>query len=75
MLTLNISQADIVTANYERIDNPIRKIRKRMEAEESKRIMNKTIYNNNIVTEITKFDEFYLAEEYHQKYLKKLGKY
>ena len=32
MLTLNISQADIVTANYERIDNPIRKIRKRMDA-------------------------------------------
>ncbi|NDG68499.1 MAG: peptide-methionine (S)-S-oxide reductase, partial [Proteobacteria bacterium] len=26
-------------------------------------------------TEITKFNEFYLAEEYHQKYLKKLGKY
>jgi len=27
------------------------------------------------VTEIKKFDVFYLAEEYHQKYLKKLGKY
>ena len=49
--------------------------KQKLEAEESKRIMNKTIYNNNIVTEITKFDEFYLAEEYHQKYLKKLGKY
>lgn len=32
MLTLNISQADIVTANYERIHNPIRIIRKRMDA-------------------------------------------
>ena len=44
-------------------------------AEESKKIMNETIFNNKIVTEITKFDVFYLAEEYHQKYLKKLGKY
>ena len=40
-----------------------------------KKIMNETMFDNNIVTEITKFDEFYLAEEYHQKYLKKLGKY
>ncbi len=37
--------------------------------------MNETMFDKNIVTEITKFDEFYLAEEYHQKYLKKLGKY
>ena len=37
--------------------------------------MNETMFNNKIVTEITKFNEFYLAEEYHQKYLKKLGKY
>ena len=44
-------------------------------AVESKKIMNETIFNNKIVTEITKFDVFYLAEEYHQKYLKKLGKY
>ncbi len=44
-------------------------------AEESIKIMNETIFNNKIVTEITKFDVFYLAEEYHQKYLKKLGKY
>jgi peptide-methionine (S)-S-oxide reductase len=45
------------------------------EAEESKKTMNETIFNNKILTEITKFDVFYLAEEYHQKYLKKLGKY
>lgn len=32
MLTLNISQADIVSANYERIHNPILAIRKRMDA-------------------------------------------
>lgn len=32
MLTLNISQADIVTAKYERICNPIERIRKRMDA-------------------------------------------
>ena len=49
--------------------------KQKVEAEESKKIMNKTMFDNNIVTEITKFDEFYLAEEYHQKYLKKLGKY
>ena len=51
--------------------NPKQKI----EAEESKQIMDKKLFSNKIVTEITKFDEFYLAEEYHQKYLKKLGKY
>ena len=45
------------------------------EAEKSKEEMNKTTFKNSIVTEITKADEFYLAEEYHQKYLKKLGKY
>ena len=49
--------------------------KQKTEAEESKEIMNETIFNNKIVTEITKFDVFYLAEEYHQKYLKKLGKY
>lgn len=32
MLTLNISQADIVSANYERIHNPVGTIRKRMDA-------------------------------------------
>lgn len=32
MLTLNISEADIVAANYERIHNPLRAIRKRMDA-------------------------------------------
>ena len=49
--------------------------KQKTEAEESKKIMNETIFNNKIVTEISKFDVFYLAEEYHQKYLKKLGKY
>jgi peptide-methionine (S)-S-oxide reductase len=49
--------------------------KQKLEAEESKKIMNKSMFDNNIVTEITKFNEFYLAEEYHQKYLKKLGKY
>ena len=49
--------------------------KQRTQAEESKKKMNETIFNNNIVTEIKKFDVFYLAEEYHQKYLKKLGKY
>ncbi|MFM7983902.1 MAG: peptide-methionine (S)-S-oxide reductase MsrA, partial [Candidatus Fonsibacter sp.] len=49
--------------------------KQKTEAEESKKKMNETTFNNNIVTEITKFDVFYLAEEYHQKYLKNLGKY
>ena len=30
-------------------------------------------YNNNIVTEIKKATEFYLAEEYHQQYVAKGG--
>ena len=49
--------------------------KQKTEAEESKKIVNENTFNNKIVTEITKFDVFYLAEEYHQKYLKKLGKY
>jgi len=49
--------------------------KQKVEAEKTKEEMNKTIFKNSIVTEITKADDFYLAEEYHQKYLKKLGKY
>ena len=49
--------------------------KQKVEAEKSKEEMNKTVFKNSIVTEVTKADEFYLAEEYHQKYLKKLGKY
>jgi peptide-methionine (S)-S-oxide reductase len=49
--------------------------KQKTEAEKSKEEMNKTVFKNSIVTEITKADDFYLAEEYHQKYLKKLGKY
>jgi len=44
-------------------------------AEESKKIMNEKIFSNKIVTEITQASKFYSAEDYHQKYLKKLGKY
>jgi len=44
-------------------------------AEESKKIMNEKIFGNKIVTEITQASKFYTAEDYHQKYLKKLGKY
>jgi len=44
-------------------------------AEESKKVMNEKIFSNKIVTEITEAKKFYLAEDYHQKYLKKLGKY
>ena len=39
-------------------------------AEESKK---KIKYNKPIVTEITKSEKFYKAEEYHQKYLQKNG--
>jgi len=44
-------------------------------AEESKKTMNEKIFSNKIVTEITEAKKFYLAEDYHQKYLKKLSKY
>jgi len=44
-------------------------------AEESKKTMNEKVFSNKIVTEITEAKKFYLAEDYHQKYLKKLGKY
>lgn len=38
-------------------------------AEEYKKLLNKSgAFNNPIVTEITKFDTFYKAEEYHQDY-------
>jgi len=43
-------------------------------AEESKAYLEKSgLYNNPIVTEITKASTFYKAEEYHQEYLKKNG--
>ena len=71
--TLNIQGPDIGTQYRSAIFYLSEK--QKTEAEESKKIMNETIFNNKIVTEITKFDVFYLAEEYHQKYLKKLGKY
>jgi len=44
-------------------------------AEESKKTMNEKVFSYKIVTEITEAKKFYLAEDYHQKYLKKLGKY
>jgi len=44
-------------------------------AEESKKTMNEKVFSYKIVTEITQAKKFYLAEDYHQKYLKKLGKY
>ena len=39
-------------------------------AEQSK-INNQSLFNNKIVTEITKADSFYLAEDYHQLYIHK----
>jgi len=39
-------------------------------AEQSK-INNQSLFNNKIVTEITKADPFYLAEDYHQLYIHK----
>ena len=33
--------------------------------------LNKEVYNNNIVTEVTKFSIFYKAEEYHQDFEKR----
>ncbi|MBT3865837.1 peptide-methionine (S)-S-oxide reductase MsrA [Candidatus Woesearchaeota archaeon] len=41
-------------------------------AEESKKKLNESgIFKNHITVEITKFDSFYPAEEYHQNYYKK----
>ena len=39
-------------------------------AEESK-IKNQKSFNNKIVTEIKKADTFFLAENYHQRYIQK----
>ena len=39
-------------------------------AEQSK-INNQSLFNNKIVTEITKADPFYFAEDYHQLYIHK----
>ena len=43
------------------------------QAEESKKALQKTI-KTKIATEIVKATEFYLPEEYHQKYFQKHGK-
>ena len=42
----------------------------RIIAEQSK-IDNQSLFNNKIVTEITKADSFYFAEDYHQLYIHK----
>lgn len=44
--------------------------KQKQEAENSKQEQQKKL-NKKIVTEITKITEFYLAEDYHQKYYKK----
>ena len=41
------------------------------EIAESSKIKHQPKFNNNIVTEITKADIFYLAEDYHQLYIQK----
>ena len=38
---------------------------------ETSKEKHQTSFNNMIVTEITKADTFYKAEEYHQKYIQK----
>ena len=38
---------------------------------ETSKVKHQTSFNNMIVTEITKADTFYKAEEYHQKYIQK----
>lgn len=48
-------------------------IQKRL-AEESKESLDKSgKYSNKIITEISKAGDFWLAEEYHQKYFEKTG--
>jgi peptide-methionine (S)-S-oxide reductase len=41
---------------------------KRVAEEVIKEITNEGIYDNSIVTEVTAFDKFYPAEDYHQEY-------
>jgi len=41
------------------------------EIAESSKIKHQPKFNNNIVTEITKADIFYLAEDYHQRFIQK----
>ena len=41
------------------------------EIAESSKIKHQPKFNNNIVTEITKADTFYLAEDYHQRFIQK----
>ena len=40
-------------------------------ADTTKRKFNKETYNNKIVTSISMADNFWIAEEYHQKYVRK----
>jgi len=49
--------------------------KQKKEAEEMKQKLNKSgKYSEPIATEITKATEFFKAEEYHQKYIKKTGR-
>ena len=41
------------------------------EVAENSKIKQQPKFNNNIVTEITKADTFYLAEDYHQRFIQK----
>jgi peptide-methionine (S)-S-oxide reductase len=41
------------------------------EVAENSKIKQQAKFNNNIVTEITKADTFYLAEDYHQRFIQK----
>ncbi|MBU1013223.1 MAG: peptide-methionine (S)-S-oxide reductase MsrA [Bacteroidetes bacterium] len=70
--TLNKQGVDIGTQYRSAIFYQTEKQKK--VAEESKANLEKSgLYNNPIVTEITKASTFYKAEEYHQEYLKKNG--
>jgi len=68
--TLNRQGADVGTQYRSAIfyhDDEQKKI-----AEETIKDLNaQKIWDNFIVTEVTKFDKFYLAEDYHQEYFAK----
>ncbi|MCB2196070.1 MAG: peptide-methionine (S)-S-oxide reductase MsrA [Bacteroidetes bacterium] len=65
--TLNRQGADVGT-QYRSVIFYHTPEQKKLAEEYKKKLDEAKIYNNPIVTEITKFETFYIAEDYHQEY-------